>query len=120
MVEVRRTIGDTWGWPRVQLQPSVRSHQECAYRWAIHRAVGLAIQPVVIPADSLLSDVKDRFGTEVHVARLTLARGRGSVDPGPDHQALGAPGRLSPGVGLQPLEHPQCPAQKEVEPSANV
>src|SRR5215216_6785507 len=110
-MEVRATMADTGRWPRVEVQPSVRSHQEGAYRRPIHYSVGLPVQPVVIPADSLRLDVEDRVGTEVQFARLALAGICRPVDPGSDDQALGTPGRLRAGVGLQTLEHPQRAAQ---------
>ena len=38
----------------------------------------------------------------------------------PSNCVAGTPGGLGPGMGLQALEHPQSPAQKEVEPTADV
>jgi len=64
--------------------------------------------------------VENRLGPEVHFTRLGLGGSRWAVNPRADHQALGAPRRLSSGVRLQAPERSQRAAQEEVEPAGDV
>src|SRR5258708_36113577 len=103
-MQKERAIGDSRGRPGVELRPAVRSHQESAHRWAVHSAVCHTLQPVVVPAEALRMEVKDSIGTEIHFPRLGLTGIRRAVNPWPNDEALGAPGLLTPGVCLKPLE----------------
>src|SRR5437773_12479980 len=112
-MKIERPIGNPAWRPRVELQPAVGSHQKRVHRWTVHCAVSHILQPVVIPTKAMRMKVEDRLGSEVHFTRLTLAGSRRTVDPGANHQTLGAPGRLATSVCLQALERPQGPVEEE-------
>src|SRR5713226_4583488 len=70
--EIHRQISNIWQRPGLGLQPLVGPHQEHTHRRTIHDPIGDVFEPVIIPLEAVIKQVKGSLRSKVEFANRTL------------------------------------------------
>src|SRR6266852_4541407 len=71
--EMHRLIGNIWQRPGLGLQPPVGPHQEHTHWRTIHDPIGDVFEPVIIPLEAVIKQVKGGLRSKVEFAYRTLS-----------------------------------------------
>src|SRR5260370_30686859 len=85
---MHRPIGNIWQRPGLGLQPLVGPHQEHTHRRTIHDPIGDVFEPVIIPLEAVIKQVKGSLRSKVEFAYRTLSDLTRAVSPSTNDEQL--------------------------------